>query len=72
MRFIIIIWLILLYMVISIKFNGSGSLVCCVSDKGTLHVWAARGSWAHLAAAHAHPDTRALCAFTDDNTAVGE
>ncbi|XP_030028481.1 WD repeat domain phosphoinositide-interacting protein 4 isoform X2 [Manduca sexta] len=53
-----------------ITFNPSGSLVCCVSDKGTLHVWAARGSFAHLAAAHAHHDTRALCAFTDDASAV--
>ncbi|XP_047027486.1 WD repeat domain phosphoinositide-interacting protein 4 isoform X1 [Helicoverpa armigera] len=53
-----------------INFNQSGSLVCCVSDKGTLHVWAARGAWPHLAAARASVDTRALCAFTDDNTAV--
>lgn len=53
-----------------IKFNQTGSLVCCVSDKGTLHVWAARGSGAHLAAARSLPDNRALCAFTDDNTAI--
>lgn len=53
-----------------INFNPSGSLVCCVSDKGTLHVWAARGSYAHLASASAEPDTRALCAFSDDANAV--
>lgn len=53
-----------------INFNLSGSLLCCVSDKGTLHVWSARGNYAHVAAAHAHPDTRALCAFADDNSAV--
>lgn len=66
-----------------INLNSVGSLVCCVSDKGTLHVWAARGGGggkgrgargrgAHLAkaAAAAHPDTRALCAFADDDTAL--
>ncbi|KAL4713437.1 hypothetical protein ACJJTC_010422 [Scirpophaga incertulas] len=53
-----------------INFNPSGSVVCCVSDKGTLHIWAARGSYAHLASAHAEADTRALCAFTDDNSAI--
>lgn len=39
----------------------------CVSDKGTVHVWA-RGT--HVAAARAPPDTRALCALTDDDSAV--
>ncbi|XP_049878479.1 WD repeat domain phosphoinositide-interacting protein 4-like [Pectinophora gossypiella] len=55
-----------------ISFNAAGSLVCCVSDKGTLHVWAARGGYGRLAAAHlaAAPDTRALCAFADDNSAT--
>ncbi|KAJ2945149.1 hypothetical protein O0L34_g9210 [Tuta absoluta] len=55
-----------------INFNAAGSLVCCVSDKGTLHVWCsrAREQYAHLARAHASPDTRALCAFTHDNSAT--
>ncbi|CAF4839950.1 WD repeat domain phosphoinositide-interacting protein 4-like isoform X1 [Pieris napi] len=52
-----------------INFNWSGSLVCCVSDKGTLHVWAARGNYAHVCAPAAS-STRALCAFTDDSSAV--
>ncbi|XP_026318138.1 WD repeat domain phosphoinositide-interacting protein 4-like isoform X2 [Hyposmocoma kahamanoa] len=56
-----------------INFNPSGSLVCCVSDKGTLHVWSTRGQPTHLAAAAlALPsqDIRAMCAFADDNNAV--
>ncbi|XP_059046690.1 WD repeat domain phosphoinositide-interacting protein 4-like [Achroia grisella] len=63
-----------------INFNPSGSLVCCVSDKGTVHVWAARGNYTHVAAAGAvagptpansqAPYARALCAFADDNNAV--
>ncbi|XP_045504926.1 WD repeat domain phosphoinositide-interacting protein 4-like [Colias croceus] len=53
-----------------INFNWSGSLVCCVSDKGTLHVWAARGSFARVCAAPAAPPLRALCAFADDTSAL--
>ncbi|CAG9782580.1 unnamed protein product [Diatraea saccharalis] len=53
-----------------INFNPSGSLVCCVSDKGTLHVWSARGMYAHLASAPADTHERALCAFTDDTTSI--
>ncbi|KAI8440957.1 hypothetical protein MSG28_009247 [Choristoneura fumiferana] len=53
-----------------IKFNPAGTLVCCVSDKGTLHVWAARGSYQHLASARVAPDTRALCALAGDDQAV--
>ncbi|CAH2055796.1 unnamed protein product, partial [Iphiclides podalirius] len=52
-----------------INFNPEGSLVCCVSDKGTLHVWTARGACRHLCSAAAPPQ-RALCAFSDDRTAV--
>ncbi|CAG4976049.1 unnamed protein product [Colias eurytheme] len=53
-----------------INFNWSGSLVCCVSDKGTLHVWSARGSFARVCAAPAAPPLRALCAFADDTSAL--
>ncbi|XP_039747621.1 WD repeat domain phosphoinositide-interacting protein 4-like isoform X1 [Pararge aegeria] len=53
-----------------INFNWSGSLVCCVSDKGTLHVWLARGNYAHVCAAPAAPPLRALCAFSDEASAV--
>ncbi|XP_026751665.1 WD repeat domain phosphoinositide-interacting protein 4-like isoform X2 [Galleria mellonella] len=60
-----------------INFNPSASLVSCVSDKGTVHVWTARGAYAHVAAAAAAPGSavhaphaRALCAFVDDNNAV--
>ncbi|CAH0397144.1 unnamed protein product [Chilo suppressalis] len=53
-----------------INFNQSGTLICCVSDKGTLHVWSARGQYPHLASACAHPDTRALCALLSDTSAV--
>ncbi|KPJ05308.1 WD repeat domain phosphoinositide-interacting protein 4 [Papilio xuthus] len=52
-----------------ISFNGDASLVCCVSDKGTLHVWATRGPARHLCCAAAPPH-RALCALSDDRTAV--
>ncbi|KAG7304733.1 hypothetical protein JYU34_010084 [Plutella xylostella] len=51
-----------------ISFNPSGSLLCLVSDKGTLHVWSCARAPAHLAAAPAPPATRALCAFADDST----
>ncbi|XP_047998461.1 WD repeat domain phosphoinositide-interacting protein 4 isoform X1 [Leguminivora glycinivorella] len=54
-----------------IRFNPSGSQVCCVSDTGTLHVWAARGSYAHVASAPAPPHTRAHCALpAPDQAAV--
>ncbi|CAK1589099.1 unnamed protein product [Parnassius mnemosyne] len=52
-----------------ISFNPGASLVCCVSDKGTLHVWAARGACRRVCSAAAPPH-RALCAFSDDRTAV--
>ncbi|GBP50267.1 WD repeat domain phosphoinositide-interacting protein 4 [Eumeta japonica] len=57
-----------------INFNPSATLVCCVSDKGTLHVWrGGRGGGAgtRIATAHAPPDTRAIAAFRDDTSAVG-
>ncbi|XP_037871210.1 WD repeat domain phosphoinositide-interacting protein 4 isoform X1 [Bombyx mori] len=50
-----------------ISLSAQGGRAVCVSDKGTVHVWA-RGT--HVAAARAPPDTRALCALTDDNSAV--
>lgn len=57
--------------VFCIRFNQSGSLVCCVSDKGTLRVWRARGERpAHVARARDLPPARAACAFTGDDTAV--
>ncbi|VVD02172.1 unnamed protein product [Leptidea sinapis] len=52
-----------------ISFNWAGSLVSCVSDKGTLHVWAARGACARLCAA-AGPAARAVCSLADDCSAV--
>ncbi|CAG9571831.1 unnamed protein product [Danaus chrysippus] len=52
-----------------INFNWSGTLVCCVSDKGTLHVWLARGNYTHVCAAPA-TSQRALCAFSDDSSAI--
>ncbi|KAM3966094.1 WD repeat domain phosphoinositide-interacting protein 4 [Aphomia sociella] len=67
--------------VFCISFNLSGSLVCCVSDKGTLHLWTAHSSFVHLAATavtgsaaaaappHA-PDARALCSFNDTDKIV--
>ena len=56
----------------SIRFNAAGTLVCCVSDKGTLHVWAARGACARLCAAPAAAPAPARCAFAHDGAAVGE
>ncbi|KAH9643712.1 hypothetical protein HF086_001822 [Spodoptera exigua] len=58
--------------VFCINFNATGSLICCVSDKGTMHIWSARGAWTRLAAAKAFPDTRAQCAFIDDRNAVSK
>ncbi|XP_068623063.1 WD repeat domain phosphoinositide-interacting protein 4-like isoform X2 [Battus philenor] len=52
-----------------ISFNPDASLVCCVSDKGTLHVWAARGTGRHVCSAAAPPH-RSLCSFSDDRTAI--
>ncbi|XP_053616376.1 WD repeat domain phosphoinositide-interacting protein 4-like [Plodia interpunctella] len=54
-----------------IKFNQSGTLVCCVSDKGTLHVWCARGGSRRARASARACGARAVCALLDDcNAAV--
>ncbi|XP_041969875.1 WD repeat domain phosphoinositide-interacting protein 4-like [Aricia agestis] len=52
-----------------INFNWSGSMLCCVSDKGTLHVWSAR-TYGRVCAAPAAPPCPALCALADDCNAV--
>lgn len=69
-----------------INFNPSATLVCCVSDKGTLHVWRADGERVRsgalaaalgvpnerraVATAAARRDTRARCAFVGDSSFV--
>lgn len=56
----------------SIALNPLGSVVSCVSDKGTVHVWGAGGGGSHSAAASAVPNTPAQIAFLSDNNTVGE
>lgn len=58
-----------------ISFNVCGSLVCSVSDKGTVHVWLAQSPHAHVAVArYVAPDdrrrSRAVCAFSGDDHVV--
>ncbi|CAH2087960.1 unnamed protein product [Euphydryas editha] len=60
-----------------INFNVSGSLVCCVSDKGTLHVWHAQNTYGHVCAKAfaeaSNDDARgAICGFSGNNDVVGE
>lgn len=65
--------IIYLYIFVSINFNVAGSAVCCVSDKGTLHVWVWRAAWERVCATTAAPvtPTRALCGLRADS-AVGK
>ncbi|XP_013195511.1 WD repeat domain phosphoinositide-interacting protein 4 [Amyelois transitella] len=63
-----------------LRFCPSNELICCVSDKGTLHVWGGRegNTYPHLfaapatAAAGAGPGRtpRSMCAFIDERIAA--